>query len=80
MVAQSTSTFQARQDSGGASENVSGLFVPADESKLAELVKGKKSKFILSTSLTNEEYSKFFASIKGSQLGSALYTLPTPGT
>jgi hypothetical protein len=42
-------------------------------------VKGKKAKFILSTSLTNEEYANFFASIKGSKAEVALYTLPTVG-
>lgn len=62
-----------------ASENLNGLFVPADESKIVELVKGKKAKFILSTSLTNQEYANFFASIKGSKAEVALYTLPTVG-
>ncbi len=62
-----------------ASENLNGLFVPADESAILEVVKGKKAKFILSTSLTNEEYAKFFASIKGSKAEVALYTLPTLG-
>jgi NADH-quinone oxidoreductase subunit G len=62
-----------------ASENMNGLFVPADESKIVELVKGKKSKFILSTSLTNQEYANFFASIKGSNSEVALYTLPSQG-
>lgn len=62
-----------------ASENLNGLFVPADENAVIELVKGRKAKFILSTSLTNEEYAKFFASIKGSKAEVALYTLPTVG-
>ena len=62
-----------------ASENMNGLFVPADELKIVELVKGKKSKFILSTSLTNQEYANFFASIKGSNSEVALYSLPTQG-
>lgn len=62
-----------------ASENVNGLFVPADELKIVEMVKGKKSKFILSTSLTNQEYANFFAALKGSNSEVALYTLPTQG-
>lgn len=62
-----------------ASENMNGLFVPADELKIVEMVKGKKSKFILSTSLTNQEYASFFASIKGSNSEVALYTLPSVG-
>lgn len=62
-----------------ASENMNGLFVPADELKIVELVKGKKSKFILSTSLTNQEYANFFASIKGSNSEVALYSLPSQG-
>ena len=62
-----------------ASENVNGLFVPTDELRIVELVKGKKSKFILSTSLTNQEYANFFAAIKGSNSEVALYTLPTQG-
>lgn len=62
-----------------ASENLNGLFVPADESAVQELVKGRNAKFILSTSLTNEEYAKFFASIKGSKAQVALYTLPSVG-
>lgn len=62
-----------------ASENMNGLFVPADELKIVEMVKGKKSKFILSTSLTNQEYANFFASIKGSNSEVALYTLPKEG-
>ncbi len=62
-----------------ASENVNGLFVPVDESKVIDLIKGRKSKFILSTSLTNSEYERFFSSIKGSNSEVALYTLPTQG-
>lgn len=62
-----------------ASENMNGLFVPADESKVVELVTGKKAHFILSTSLTNQEYARFFASIKGSKATVGLYTLPTQG-
>ena len=62
-----------------ASENMNGLFVPVDESLVTELVKGRKSKFILSTSLTNQEYEKFFTSIKGSAAEVALYTLPNLG-
>jgi NADH-quinone oxidoreductase subunit G len=62
-----------------ASENMNGLFVPADELNVIEKVKGKKAKFILSTGLTNQEYAKFFASIKGSKAEVALYTLPKEG-
>lgn len=62
-----------------ASENMNGLFVPADELKIVEMVKGKKSKFILSTTLTNQEYANFFASVKGSNSEVALYTLPSVG-
>ena len=62
-----------------ASENMNGLFVPVDESKVIDLIKGRKSKFILSTSLTNLEYERFFASIKGSSSEVALYTLPKQG-
>lgn len=62
-----------------ASENMNGLFVPTDELKIVEMVKGKKSKFILSTSLTNGEYANFFASVKGSNSEVALYTLPSVG-
>lgn len=62
-----------------ASENTNGLFIPVDESKVTELVKGLKTKFILSTSLTNQEYAAFFASVKGSKAEVALYTLPVIG-
>lgn len=62
-----------------ASENVNGLFVPADEFKIISLVKGKSAKYILSTGLTNSEYERFFASIKGSKAQVALYTLPKIG-
>jgi NADH-quinone oxidoreductase subunit G len=62
-----------------ASENINGLFVPTDELKIVEMLKGKKSKFILSTSLTNQEYANFFASVKGSKSEVALYTLPKEG-
>jgi NADH-quinone oxidoreductase subunit G len=62
-----------------ASENMNGLFVPADELKIVESVKGKKAKYILSTGLTNEEYARFFDSIKGSNAEVALYTLPKLG-
>jgi NADH-quinone oxidoreductase subunit G len=62
-----------------ASENVNGLFVPADEMKITEAVKGKKAKYILSTGLTNAEYERFFTSIAGSNAEVALYTLPKIG-
>lgn len=62
-----------------ASENINGLFVPVDELGVQEKVKGHKAKYILSTSLTVEEYDKFFASIKGSKAEVALYTLPNVG-
>lgn len=62
-----------------ASENINGLFVPASEENILKLLKGKKSKFILSTSLTNEEYAQFFAKIKKNQTEVALYTLPNMG-
>ena len=62
-----------------AAENIKGLFVPANEASIVALVAGKKSHFILSTCLTNEEYSRFFASIKGSKASVGLYSLPTQG-
>ncbi|MBC7715108.1 MAG: (2Fe-2S)-binding protein [Rhizobacter sp.] len=61
-----------------ASENMNGLFVPADELNIKEAVKGKKAKFILSTSLTNQEYERFFHEV-GSKAEVALYTLPKLG-
>ncbi|MBC7430180.1 MAG: (2Fe-2S)-binding protein, partial [Bacteriovorax sp.] len=61
-----------------ASENMNGLFVPADELNIIEKVRGKKAKFILSTSLTNQEYEKFFHEV-GSKAEVALYTLPKLG-
>jgi NADH-quinone oxidoreductase subunit G len=63
----------------GASANLNGLFVPADELNVKDAVKGKKAKFVLSTGLTNEEYANFFASIKGSKAEVALYKLPVQG-
>lgn len=62
-----------------ASENINGLFVPASEENILKLLKDKKLKFILSTSLTNEEYAQFFAKIKKNQTEVALYTLPNMG-
>lgn len=62
-----------------ASENLNGLFIPADEANVVSKIKGKKAKFVLSTSLTNQEYVKFFESIKGSNAEVALYTLPDLG-
>lgn len=62
-----------------ATENLNGLFVPTEESKIVEQVKSKNAKFILSTSLTNQEYERFFASIKGSKAQVALYRLPNQG-
>jgi NADH-quinone oxidoreductase subunit G len=63
----------------GASENMNGLFVPADELAIQASVKGKTPKFILSTGLTVAEYENFFAKIKGSKAQVALYTLPSLG-
>lgn len=63
----------------GASENLNGLFVPADELSIQSKLKGLKPKYILSTGLTVEEYASFFSSIKGSRVDVALYTLPTMG-
>jgi NADH-quinone oxidoreductase subunit G len=62
-----------------ATENVNGLFVPADEFAIQGKIKGKKPKYILSTGLTLEEYSNFFNAIKGSKAEVALYTLPNVG-
>lgn len=62
-----------------ASENINGLFVPTEESKVIESLKGKKSKYILSTGLTNSEYARFFSALKGTKSEVALYTLPTQG-
>ncbi|MGZ3809512.1 MAG: 2Fe-2S iron-sulfur cluster-binding protein, partial [Bacteriovorax sp.] len=63
----------------GASENVNGLFVPADELAIQASVKGKTPKFILSTGLANGEYANFFNAIKGKNAEVALYTLPSVG-
>jgi NADH-quinone oxidoreductase subunit G len=63
----------------GASENMNGLFVPADELAIQGSIKGKTPKFILSTGLTVAEYENFFAKIKGSKAQVALYTLPSLG-
>jgi NADH-quinone oxidoreductase subunit G len=63
----------------GASANLNGLFVPAEEANVKAELKGKNSKFILSTALTNEEYANFFASIKGKKAEVALYRLPSQG-
>lgn len=62
-----------------ASENVNGLFVPVDELNITSLVKGKSAKYILSAGLTNPEYERFFASIKGSKAQVGLYALPKIG-
>ncbi len=50
-----------------------------NEEQIVEKIKGKKSKFILSTALTNQEYSSFFDSLKGSKSDVALYMLPNIG-
>jgi len=63
----------------GAVANVNNLFVPADEVKIMDKLKGKKAKFVLSTGLTNGEYESFFNAVKGSKAEVALYTLPKKG-
>jgi NADH-quinone oxidoreductase subunit G len=62
-----------------ASENVNGLFVPADEAAIKLTLQGKKLKYILSAGLTVGEYQSFFASIAGSKAEVALYSLPAQG-
>lgn len=62
-----------------ASENVNGLFVPVDETKVQNSVKNKKAKYILTAGLTNGEYTNFFNAIKGSKAEIGLYTLPDQG-
>ena len=62
-----------------ALENRNGLFLPTEESKAHEAVKGKNVKYILSAGLTNGEYEKFFAAIKASKAQVALYSLPIQG-
>lgn len=62
-----------------ASENINGLFIPTTEDLATTKLKGKNVKFVLSTSLTNEEYANFFSAIKGSNAEVALYTLPDQG-
>jgi len=62
-----------------ATENLNGLFVPTDDARVIEALHGKKSKYILSTGLTNEEYARFFQSIKGKKVEVALYSLPKTG-
>lgn len=62
-----------------ASEFINGLFVPCDENVVKNSVKGKKQKFILNASLTNQEYAAFFNAIKGSKAEVALYALPFQG-
>ncbi len=62
-----------------ATENINGLFVPADELAIQATLKGKKAKYILSTGLTVGEYANFFKAIKGSKAEVALYTLPNLG-
>ena len=61
------------------SQNLNGLFVPADEAAVQAIVKGKKAKFVLSTSLSNEDYENFILSMKGSKSEVSLYTLPSEG-
>ena len=60
-------------------ENQNGLFLPVDDVKAQEKVKGKKLKFVLSTGLSNEEYALFFQNVKGTSAEVALYTLPNHG-
>ncbi len=62
-----------------ATENLNGLFVPTEDSRVIEALQGKKAKYILSTGLTNQEYERFFNSIKGKKVEVALYTLPKSG-
>jgi NADH-quinone oxidoreductase subunit G len=51
-----------------------------NENAIIESVKNKNAKFILSTCLTNQEYEKFFASLKGTKNAEvALYSLPNIG-
>ena len=50
-----------------------------NEELIVEKIKGRKPKFILSTALTNQEYSSFFDSLKGSKSDVALYMLPNVG-
>ncbi len=63
----------------GPVENVNNLFMPADEVKVYEKLKGKKTKFVLSAGLTNGEYEKFFDAVKGTNAEVALYALPKIG-
>jgi NADH-quinone oxidoreductase subunit G len=57
-------------------ENRNGLFLPAIETEVMEKFKKLKKNFILSTDLTNEEYAKFFETVKGQKVNVALYRLP----
>ena len=50
-----------------------------NETEITDKMKGKKSKFILSTCLTNQEYDHFFSSLKGHKVDVALYSLPNVG-
>lgn len=63
----------------GPSENVNNLFMPTDEVRIMEKLKGKKAKFVLSAGLTNGEYEAFFTSIQGTKAEVALYALPKIG-
>lgn len=60
----------------GMMENKDGLFLPALETDVHKTLLGKKSIYILSTFLSNEEYEQFFSSIKGKKVEVALYQLP----
>lgn len=60
-----------------AMENKHGLFIPIDETSLKKTLQTKTPKFILSASLTNEEYERFFARVGKASV--ALYSLPSMG-
>lgn len=60
-------------------ENMHGLFVPAEDAAVQTKIQGKKTKFILSAGLTNEEYEMFFSRFKGKKEDVALYALPKMG-
>lgn len=60
-------------------ENMHGLFVPAEDAHVQAKIQGKKTKFILSAGLTNEEYEMFFSRFKGKKEDVALYALPKMG-
>lgn len=60
----------------GFLQNNQGLFTPALETETINAIKAKKVKYVLNSSLTNEEYELFFKNIKNKNVEVALYRMP----